>query len=312
MDNILVFFIYKLSSTGDNSKNLKKAFFRALPHCDRFQSAKFRNAVPPSPFGPSCLVRWPYYCPTVCLGPMQALLLSGMHSIDRQLTVWDEKGGGINWNGEARCVSGYYCNQFNAYYSQCIPGAASPTTSKGISSCSTSTYVCEDFVNSCGMTYGGCYLAPSCGGAVPTFTAPTCGPPTPSSTTTTCSYTRCEDHINSCGMTYGGCFLDPLCGGTFPTFTIPTCSNTVTIPPSGCPFTECAYVSNPCGPSIRTCFLAGACGGTTPGPRTSTCAPSESTTSWIYTTSNPVSSSSTTLNFYTTHMPRRTPAPTLI
>lgn len=213
------------------------------------------------------------------------------------------------------CISGYYCHNTNAYFSQCIP-ATSTSSSSSTTKCNNS--ICEDHINSCGMTYGGCYLAGTCGGPVPSFTAPPCVSPTPTSTcitgptivtmiTSTCTYTRCEDHINSCGMTYGGCFLDPLCGGTRPTFTTPPCP--VTMPPSGCPFTECGYVSNPCGPSIRTCFLAGACGGTTPGPRTSTCAPSQSTSTWVYTTSNPVPSSTTILTIRT---PIRTGVPTPI
>ncbi|KAI0123351.1 hypothetical protein BJ170DRAFT_641498 [Xylariales sp. AK1849] len=43
-------------------------------------------------------------------------------------------------------------------------------------SCSSST-VCEDFINECGQTYGGCFSACT---PWPTFTAPAC---TPTSTT---------------------------------------------------------------------------------------------------------------------------------
>lgn len=50
-------------------------------------------------------------------------------------------GGGIGWTGTTTCVSGYYCNYSNAYYSQCIPGTASSTSTsvKPTSTSSTST-----------------------------------------------------------------------------------------------------------------------------------------------------------------------------
>ncbi|KAB5522933.1 glycoside hydrolase family 5 protein [Coniochaeta sp. 2T2.1] len=36
--------------------------------------------------------------------------------------------GGIGWNGDTKCVSGYSCVVSNPYYSQCLPGSASPGT----------------------------------------------------------------------------------------------------------------------------------------------------------------------------------------
>ncbi|KAF9015554.1 endoglucanase [Cyathus striatus] len=36
--------------------------------------------------------------------------------------------GGIGWNGGTSCVSGAACTKLNDYYSQCLPGSASPTT----------------------------------------------------------------------------------------------------------------------------------------------------------------------------------------
>ncbi|KAI0743605.1 mannanase [Daedaleopsis nitida] len=36
--------------------------------------------------------------------------------------------GGIGWTGDTTCVSGSVCTVQNPYYSQCIPGAATPTT----------------------------------------------------------------------------------------------------------------------------------------------------------------------------------------
>ncbi|ESZ90854.1 endoglucanase II [Sclerotinia borealis F-4128] len=38
--------------------------------------------------------------------------------------------GGIGWNGATTCVSGYVCTASNDYYSQCLPGTATLTTSK--------------------------------------------------------------------------------------------------------------------------------------------------------------------------------------
>ncbi|KZV70711.1 glycoside hydrolase family 27 protein [Peniophora sp. CONT] len=57
--------------------------------------------------------------------------------------------GGTGWTGATTCVSGYVCTYSNAYYSQCIPGAATttqatstatnkPTTSKSSSAAGTS------------------------------------------------------------------------------------------------------------------------------------------------------------------------------
>ncbi|KAG8689779.1 hypothetical protein FRC08_010778 [Ceratobasidium sp. 394] len=46
--------------------------------------------------------------------------------------------GGINWTGGTTCVSGYVCTYQNDWYSQCVPGTASPsTTTKASSTTST-------------------------------------------------------------------------------------------------------------------------------------------------------------------------------
>ncbi|KAG7441939.1 uncharacterized protein BT62DRAFT_936571 [Guyanagaster necrorhizus] len=37
--------------------------------------------------------------------------------------------GGIGWTGATTCVAGSTCTVLNAYYSQCLPGSAAPTTS---------------------------------------------------------------------------------------------------------------------------------------------------------------------------------------
>lgn len=36
--------------------------------------------------------------------------------------------GGIGWTGDTKCVSGYTCVKSNDYYSQCLPGANTLTT----------------------------------------------------------------------------------------------------------------------------------------------------------------------------------------
>ncbi|OCH95181.1 hypothetical protein OBBRIDRAFT_788651 [Obba rivulosa] len=45
-----------------------------------------------------------------------------------QSGAWQQCGG-IGWTGATTCVSGYYCEDLNDYYSQCVPGAASTTVS---------------------------------------------------------------------------------------------------------------------------------------------------------------------------------------
>ncbi|KAI1132188.1 glycoside hydrolase family 5 protein [Nemania abortiva] len=47
--------------------------------------------------------------------------------------------GGTGWTGDTTCVSGYTCTYSNAYYSQCLPGTASTTTTKASTTLTTST-----------------------------------------------------------------------------------------------------------------------------------------------------------------------------
>ncbi len=55
--------------------------------------------------------------------------------------------------------------------------------------------ICVDFVNECGMKYGGC--VPHCEGEpLPTFTKPVCPTPTPCPTI-------CVDGVNACGAMFG-------------------------------------------------------------------------------------------------------------
>ncbi|KAI3340129.1 carbohydrate-binding module family 1 protein [Ustulina deusta] len=51
-----------------------------------------------------------------------------------QQQAWGQCGG-INWDGDTACVSGYICTFLNDYYSQCVPGT--PTTSSASSTTTT-------------------------------------------------------------------------------------------------------------------------------------------------------------------------------
>ncbi|KAF8470625.1 hypothetical protein BDZ91DRAFT_718539 [Kalaharituber pfeilii] len=138
------------------------------------------------------------------------------------------------------------------------PGPSRSTTGAPTPTCTYS--ICEDRINECGMGYGGCFLAPECGGTWPTFTPPPC--PT-TTTTSSCNFQICADYINSCGIWYGGCFLAPECGGTWPSFTAPPCPSTTTTA-SQCSYTLCADYVNSCGYPYGGCFLAPECGGVWP------------------------------------------------
>ncbi|EWC44266.1 hypothetical protein DRE_01092 [Drechslerella stenobrocha 248] len=89
--------------------------------------------------------------------------------------------------------------------------APRPTTT---ASCTIT--ICADYINSCGLMYGGCY--PACKGLpTPTFVPPPC----PTTTTTTTRATAvatttsacqiiCVDAVNECGIKYGGCYCSNL------------------------------------------------------------------------------------------------------
>ncbi|KZP17925.1 glycoside hydrolase family 45 protein [Athelia psychrophila] len=47
--------------------------------------------------------------------------------------------GGIGWTGSTTCASSFTCSVVNAYYSQCLPGSASPTTVKSSAAASKTT-----------------------------------------------------------------------------------------------------------------------------------------------------------------------------
>ncbi|KAM0332187.1 hypothetical protein ACHAQA_002462 [Verticillium albo-atrum] len=86
--------------------------------------------------------------------------------------------------------------------------------------CSSRT-VCADYVNECGVWYGGCFsdCLPW-----PTFAPPPCPSnyqlPSDGLDKEDCSRTICVDKVNDCGKKYGGCYPD--CS-PYPTFTPPPC-----------------------------------------------------------------------------------------
>ncbi|KAF3346187.1 hypothetical protein VD0002_g6416 [Verticillium dahliae] len=94
--------------------------------------------------------------------------------------------------------------------------------------CSTRS-VCADYVNECGIWYGGCFADCT---PWPTFTKPPCppGPPGPvppvdddeegDHDDEDCERTICVDKVNECGIKYGGCYRD--CA-PYPTFEPPAC-----------------------------------------------------------------------------------------
>jgi cellulose 1,4-beta-cellobiosidase len=47
-------------------------------------------------------------------------------------------GGGIGWTGPTTCISGYTCTYSNPYYSQCLPGTATTTSTTKAGTTTTS------------------------------------------------------------------------------------------------------------------------------------------------------------------------------
>ncbi|PVF92985.1 putative pectate lyase 1 [Serendipita vermifera] len=72
---------------------------------------------------------------------LSALLGVGMALISQAAAQQSAYGqcGGINWTGATTCVSGYTCVYQNDWYSQCVPGTASSTSSTKTSSSTSST-----------------------------------------------------------------------------------------------------------------------------------------------------------------------------
>ncbi|VDB99573.1 unnamed protein product [Peniophora sp. CBMAI 1063] len=64
--------------------------------------------------------------------------------------------GGIGWSGSTTCVSGSVCTALNDYYSQCLPGTATPTTSAAASGTATGTAPTSTGTNLSGLPrFGG-------------------------------------------------------------------------------------------------------------------------------------------------------------
>ncbi|KAA8914246.1 hypothetical protein FN846DRAFT_927074 [Sphaerosporella brunnea] len=152
--------------------------------------------------------------------------------------------------------------------------AAFPTTTTpptyGTPTKSPCPSICADYVNSCGMPYGGCFPDPKCTGgtAWPTFSPPPC--PTTSSCTSSapaCTQSICYDYVNECGQMYGGCLLAPKCGGPkSPTFSKPPCTvkptyTTAPTPKPKCTQKICYDMVNECGMKYGGCILTPECGG---------------------------------------------------
>ncbi|KAK6510599.1 hypothetical protein TWF506_009702 [Arthrobotrys conoides] len=93
--------------------------------------------------------------------------------------------------------------------------------------------ICADYINSCGLGYGGCYAA--CPGIpTPTFTPPPCPTTTKKPTKTTSKkpcQTICVDAVNECGIKYGGCYCSE---EPFP-YTKPPCPSKTTAKPTPTP-----------------------------------------------------------------------------
>ncbi|EME76867.1 uncharacterized protein MYCFIDRAFT_83965 [Pseudocercospora fijiensis CIRAD86] len=135
-----------------------------------------------------------------------------------------------------------------------------PTSTLDSSSAtSSSCTICADYVNDCGIEYGGCFEACS-GEPWPSFTPPPCptnstttpssiGYPDTSTVTTsntastitsapvylspygsnsTCDKVICVDYINTCDIKYGGCFPALLVDITH----LPSVVTTFHLPPS--------------------------------------------------------------------------------
>ncbi|KAJ7105192.1 hypothetical protein C8R44DRAFT_834466 [Mycena epipterygia] len=65
--------------------------------------------------------------------PIIAFLTSGAVA---QSPIWGQCGG-TGWSGSTTCVTGSTCTFSNSYYSQCLPGSATPTTTSSATSAPT-------------------------------------------------------------------------------------------------------------------------------------------------------------------------------
>ncbi|EEA18972.1 hypothetical protein TMatcc_010486 [Talaromyces marneffei ATCC 18224] len=61
------------------------------------------------------------------------------HSVSAQIVGAYGQCGGVNYSGSTACVSGYVCIFLNPYYSQCVPGTATTTTSSTLTTTTSKT-----------------------------------------------------------------------------------------------------------------------------------------------------------------------------
>ncbi|KAI0061856.1 hypothetical protein BV25DRAFT_1804913 [Artomyces pyxidatus] len=60
-----------------------------------------------------------------------SFFLFSVSGVNAQSSAWGQCGG-IGWSGATTCVSGYTCTVSNPYYSQCLPGTASSSSTTSI------------------------------------------------------------------------------------------------------------------------------------------------------------------------------------
>lgn len=157
------------------------------------------------------------------------------------------------------------------------PACGAPTTTQIVTSIvpveTTVPTLCVDYVNECGIMYGGCFASTS-GMPWPSFSNPGCpttvtNSPTITSLPTTTDFittavpTICVDTVNSCGQTYGGCFPSTF---PFPTFADPGCPTITTTVQTEIPVytgvpTICEDHVNACGRTYGGCYAS-----TSPAP----------------------------------------------
>lgn len=131
----------------------------------------------------------------------------------------------------------------------------STTLSSPISSPTCSSTLCADYINSCGIWYGGCYAA--CPGLpTPTFTDPGCPTPPPTATTLTTGTTetsfcdmKCWDAVDPCGQWYGGCAS--YCGEPYSSVVTSTPSCSIT--PTPVPTTSLSSCLPVCAETVDAC-----------------------------------------------------------
>lgn len=104
------------------------------------------------------------------------------------------------------------------------PPRPSKTSSSSSSSSRCDYTRCEDYINGCGMPYGGCFLDPFCGGTIPTFSIPLCTN-TITNVPSGCPFMDCTYVSNPCGASIHTCFLASACGGTVPGPRTSTCGS---------------------------------------------------------------------------------------